>query len=193
MVLLVKQLHRLRIFIEGEHHPWVILVPDNAFPIIVSFDQDADLFCDEVADALAASMALVETVCVDLQLSRYESGSVGVVVIMKTGVYIPVTARVKRVLEKIANKGGAQLGNANCHQEIEVMPREVLDFVHEEDIEILLHACHDSVDQIGLLDVLGESVCIEPAAGSYEASVVCQCITRECRRELERHAFGVLF
>lgn len=49
MVLLVKQLHRLRIFIEGEHRPWVILVPDNAFPIIVSFDRDADLFCDALA------------------------------------------------------------------------------------------------------------------------------------------------
>ena len=92
---------------------------------------------------------------------------------MKTCVHIPVAARVKRVLEKVAHKGNVQLGSADCHQEIEVMSREVLDFVHKEDIEILLHARHYGADQVGLLDELGKPIGVEPTTGGNVASVVC--------------------
>src|SRR5580698_321724 len=73
------------------------------------------------------------------------------------------------------------------------MSSEILDFVYEEDIKILFHASDNSVDQVGLLDELGEPVGVEPPSGGHVAPVVCQCVSRERRRELEYQPFGVLF
>lgn len=104
-MLLIEELYRPLISIEGKHCRRVILVPDDTLPIIVGFDRDSDLLGDEITDAFATSTTFFETVCVNLQRGRFELGNVGVVVVMKICVDIPVTARVKRVLEKVANKG----------------------------------------------------------------------------------------
>ncbi len=65
-MLLVKKLHHPRVFIDGEYSRWVILIPDNALPIIMSFYRYTDLLRDEVADILAAPSTLLETVRVDI-------------------------------------------------------------------------------------------------------------------------------
>jgi hypothetical protein len=65
-MFLVEKLYYSRIFIDGKHRFWVILVPDDALPIIMGFYRDTDLLSDEVADILAASAALLEAVRIDI-------------------------------------------------------------------------------------------------------------------------------
>ena len=64
-MFLVEKLHYPRIFVDGEHCCWVILEPDDALPIIMGFNQYANLFSNEIADVLAASMTPLETVNID--------------------------------------------------------------------------------------------------------------------------------
>jgi hypothetical protein len=111
---------------------------------------------------------------------------------METDIHIPVATRVKRVLEEVAHKFGVQLGSADGQQEIEVMPCEVLNFVHEEGIKILLHASYDSAYQVGLLDELGDPVVVKPPTGGYVMPIICQFVPRKWWWELKCHAFGVL-
>ena len=98
---------------------------------------------------------------------------------METGVHILVATCVKRVLEKVADKFDVQLGGADGQQEIEVMPCEVLNFVHEEAIKILLHASYDSAYEVGLLDELGDPVVVKAPTGGYVIPIVCQFVQRE--------------
>lgn len=58
-MFLVEKLYYPRIFIDGAHYCWVVLVPDNALPIIMSFYRDADLLSDEVADIGTTSTTLL--------------------------------------------------------------------------------------------------------------------------------------
>jgi hypothetical protein len=72
------------------------------------------------------------------------------------------------------------------------MPCEVLNFVHEEGIKILLHASYDSAYQVGLLDELGDPVVVKPPTGGYVMPIICQFVPRKWWWELKCHAFGVL-
>src|ERR1035437_4229654 len=112
---------------------------------------------------------------------------------METDVHIPVATRVKCVLEEVADKFGVQLGSADGQQEIEVMPCEVLNFVDEEGIKILLHASYHSAQEVGLFDELGDPVVVKPPAGGYVMPIICQFKPRKWWGELKCHTFGVLF
>ncbi len=193
VMFLIEEFHRSRIFIDGEHRCWVVLVPDDTLPIIMGFYRDANLFSNKIADILAASAALLKAVRINVKLGVFEPGLVGGVVVMETGVHGPVAACVKRVLEEVAEEYGVQLGSADGQQKIEVMPCEILNFVHEKNAEIFLHARYDSAYEVGLLDELGEPVGVKVLTGRYVASVVCQFVRRELWRPLKCQTFGVLF
>jgi len=112
---------------------------------------------------------------------------------METDIHIPIATRVKRVLKEVADKFGVELGCADGQQEIEVMPCEVLNFVHEEGVKILLHTSYDSAYQVGLLDELGDPVVVKPPTRGHVMPIVCQSVPRKWWWELKCHAFGVLF
>ena len=91
---------------------------------------------------------------------------------MQVDVDVAVTARVEGVLVKVADKAHIHLGRADGQQKVEVMPAEILHLVDEEDVEVLFHASHHLTNQARLLDELGETVRIEPAARRHVAPVV---------------------
>ena len=115
VVLLVEQLDRSVILVDGSHRRRVILEANCAGPIVVRLDLDADPLRDEVTYALAAAAALLEAVGVDLQLGPLELVLVGAVVVMKAGIDVAVTARVECVLVEVSDEGHANAGRADGH------------------------------------------------------------------------------
>jgi len=58
------------------------------------------------------------------------------------------------------------------------VPGEILDLIHKEDVEVLLHPGHHRADHARLLDELGQAVGVEPAAGRHIAPLIRQAISR---------------
>ncbi|MNQ91467.1 hypothetical protein D3C85_1068510 [compost metagenome] len=178
-MLLVKQLDRPRIPVEGRNRYWVVLKAHDTGPLGMRLNLDADLLRNEVADALAATSAALEAFGIDLQPSPFEPLLVGTVILMQVDIDVAITARVEGVLMEVADEAHVHLGHADAQQEVEIMPAKILYLVDEENVEVLFQASHHRSNQAGLLDELGETVRIEPAAWRHVAPVIGQRVDRK--------------